>query len=567
MSETIAPTNEGGHVAYFTMEIGLESEMKTYSGGLGVLAGDTVRSYADLDVPAVAVTQLNDLGYCKQELGDDGSQISSPDEWDVSEYLDPLDVEASVHIDGRDVTVTAWEYTVESPQGGTVPVVFLDTNVEDNDDRAREITRRLYGPGTGPRRRVAQELVLGVGGVRVLDELGYQVDTYHLNEGHASFLTLELLKRHEMDPEPVREQCAFTTHTPVPGGHDEFDYGLVGEMMGEYVPVETLQEYGGEEQLHMTKLALNLSHYANAVAKKHEKVSREMFPGYEIDSITNGVHLPTWVSDSFRDLFDEYTPGWRTDPYKLRHATLIPEDEIWEAHQEEKAEFCEYVEDRTGVEMDPEVLTIGFARRAATYKRMNLLFRDISRLRYLASEVGDLQFVFAGKAYPGDVGGEDLIREVFHQAEELSDVMTIVYLEDYDMNMGARLTSGVDVWLNNPRRPYEACGTSGMKCAYNGIPQLSTLDGWWLEGHIEGVTGWKIGPRPGKSWLEDMDPDEEDHLDVHDMYNQLENEVIPTYYQNRDEWGKIMRNAIAFNGPYYHTGRMVGEYLQDAYDR
>ena len=535
----VSASNLDGRIAYYTMEIGIENDVKTYSGGLGVLAGDTIRSFADMELPAVCVSQLNERGYCKQTLEDDGSQISEEDPWEVDEYCEKLDVEVTVPIYGRDVTVTAWKYDVESEKSGhTVPIIYVDTNVEANDPDAREYTKRLYGPGHGDDFQLAQEIVLGIGGTRILDELGYEVDVYHMNEGHAALLTLELLKNNDMDPEAVREQCVFTTHTPVEAGHDEFEWGMVNEVLGEFVPQEELEEYSHEANLNMTLLALNLSRYANSVF---------------------------WIGEDFIDLYDEYTEGWQDNPYKLKHASVIPDDDIWEAHQAQKEETIEFINEREDADLDPDVFTLGFARRATAYKRAGLIFYNHERLRHIAETVGDIQIVFAGKAFPGDVDGEGNIRDIFHNAWELNDVINVEYVEDYDMEVGAALTQGVDVWLNNPRRPLEACGTSGMKAAYNGIPQLGTLDGWWVEGHIENVTGWKIGPEPDESEPDETPAEEEDRTDAMDLYDQLENTVLPMYYNDREQWVDIMRNTMAFNGPYYHTRRMAREYVEDAY--
>ncbi|MFW6018150.1 MAG: alpha-glucan family phosphorylase [Halapricum sp.] len=558
--------NLDGRIAYYTMEIGIENDVKTYSGGLGVLAGDTIRSFADMGVPAVCVAQLNERGYCKQTLEEDGTQISEEDPWPVEEYCEELDVEVTVPIKGRDVTVTAWKYDVVSERSGhTVPIIYLDTNVESNDPDVREYTQRLYSPGYGEDVQLAQEIILGIGGTRILDELGYEIDTYHMNEGHAALLTLELLKENDMDPEAVREQTVFTTHTPVEAGHDQFDWGLVNDVLGQFVPQDVLREYSREQDLHMTLLALNLSRYANSVAKKHQEVSQNMFPGYEIDAITNGVHVPFWVGDSFKELYDEYVEGWRENPYKLKHASVIPDDEIWAAHMDEKRDTIEFINDREDSDLDPETLTIGFARRATAYKRADLIFYEHERLRHIAENVGEFQIVFAGKAFPGDQDGIGNIQQIFHDAWQLNDAINVEYVEDYDMEVGAKLTSGVDVWLNNPRRPLEACGTSGMKAAYNGIPQLGTLDGWWVEGHIENETGWKIGPEPEESEPDETEAEDEDRQDAMDLYDQLENTVVPMYYEDREKWTDIMRNTMAFNGPYYHTQRMVREYLDDAY--
>ena len=562
----VSADNLDGQIAYYTMEIGIENDVKTYSGGLGVLAGDTIRSFADMGLPAVCVSQVNENGYCKQILEEDGTQVSEEDPWPVEEYCEELDVEVTVPIYGRDVTVTAWQYDVVSEKSGeTVPIIYLDTNVESNDPDAQEYTKRLYSPGYGEDHQLAQEIILGIGGTRILDELGYEVDVYHMNEGHAALLTLELLKRNDMDPEAVREQCVFTTHTPVEAGHDQFDWDLVNEVLGEFVPLETLKEYSREQDLHMTYLALNLSRYANSVAKKHQEVSRNMFPGYDIDAITNGVHVPFWVGEDFIDVYDEYTEGWQENPYKLKHASVIPDDDIWEAHQSQKEDLIEYVNEHEGADMDTDVLTIGFARRATAYKRADLLFYNHERLRHIAETVGEFQIIFAGKAFPGDEDGAGNIREIFHNAWELNDAVNVEYIEDYDMDVGGLLTQGVDVWLNNPRRPLEACGTSGMKAAYNGIPQFGTLDGWWVEGHIENETGWKIGPEPEESKPDETPAEEEDRTDAMDLYDQLENTIVPMYYNDREKWIDIMRNTMAFNGPYYHTRRMSREYLEDAY--
>lgn len=550
--------NKTERVAYFTMEIGLESEMSTYSGGLGILAGDVVRSFADLETPAVCITQLNRKGYCKQKLNDEGDQIDSPDEWNHEKFLEKLPVRASVQVEGREVKVSAWRRYIEGDEGFTVPVIFLDTNLEENDERDRRITDRLYGGGQ--RYRLAQEIVLGIGGARILKELGYRIRKYHMNEGHSALLTLELLKEHDMNHDPVRELCAFTTHTPVAGGHDEFSYDLVKEVLGDLVPLETLKKLSSEDCLHMTILALNLSGYHNAVSKRHEEVSGDIFPDHSFDSITNGVHVPTWTSESFEEVYDEHLPGWRSNPSKLRHATRVPGPKLWEAHQKEKGKLIDLVNERKDIGMSEDILTLGFARRAAPYKRADLMFYDIEKLTKISEEAGDFQAIFAGISHPKVESGKELIREIYQYAEELRDRIKIAYLEDYDMNMGKIMTSGSDVWLNNPDRPREACGTSGMKAALNGVPQLATLDGWWIEGHLEGKTGWSIGPSPRQDGEEYSDEE-----DAKNLYNKLENSVIPKFYEDRDGWIELMRNSISFNGAHFSSRRMVQEYISNAY--
>jgi starch phosphorylase len=555
-------------IAYVSMEFGLENGMNTYNGGLGILAGDVVRGFADLGVGAVGVTLLNDEGLGEQFLDDDGTQHTEPAPWPVEEFCDPLDATTTVDIGPETVEVGAWRYDVTSEFGGTVPVIMLDTDREGNSEWARDLTERVYAPGRDQRFKLAAELVLGIGGVRMLDELGYDVGTYHMNEGHASFLTLELLDRADLDAEAVREQCVFTTHTPVAAAHEEFHYDLLAELAGDPVPIDTVREHSAEGMVHTTRLALNLSRYVNGVAKRHQEVSREMFPDHAeaIDAVTNGAHVPTWVGDHVASLFDEHLRNWRRFPTKLQHATLIDREDIWTAHREEKTELIEYVADRQGVDLDPDVLTLGFARRAVPYKRAPLLFEDVDRLREVVARAGDLQVVYAGKAFPGDDLGGEIIREIHRYADELDEEIPITYLEDYDMEMGAKLTAGVDVWLNNPRRPREASGTSGMKAAFNGVPQFSTVDGWWVEGHIEGETGWAIGPDPHTAREQRMTDAREDLVDATALYDTLEADILPTYYDDHERWTAIMQNAIAFNGSRYHARRMIEEYLADAYD-
>lgn len=552
------------------MEIALSDEIPTYSGGLGVLAGDTVRSNADLETPMVGVTMLYREGYFEQGLDEEGVQSAEPELWNVEDHLRPLHPHVTVMIEGEEVTVRAWEYTVEGITGGTLPVYFLDTDLETNDEWQRSLTDRLYG---GDRRyRMAQEIVLGVGGVRMLSALGHDgIERYHMNEGHASFLTLELLNRSatahgrshvtEEDVTNVRRQCIFTTHTPVPAGHDRFDDDLVRSTFGPNTDLVEMDAILFDRQpLNMTELALDLSRYVNGVAKKHGEVSRDMFTGYEIDSITNGIHLPSWTSPPFKQLFDRYVPGWENDNFSLRHALSIPRDEIWEAHRAAKQNLVDYVDRTTEAELNPEVFTLGFARRAATYKRADLLFDDMERLRRIAREAGAFQLVYSGKAHPQDEGGQHLIRRIFDARDELAPEIKVVYLEDYNMELGLLMTTGVDCWLNNPTPPKEASGTSGMKSAVNGVPSLSILDGWWIEGHLEGVTGWAIG---NGETVEDES--EQRRRDAESLYTKLESAVIPTFYEDRNAWKEIMAQAIALNGSYFNTQRMVQEYVLKAY--
>ena len=560
-------------IAYFSMEIGLRAELPTYSGGLGVLAGDTIKSAADLSLPMVAVTLNYRKGYFRQRLTPEGWQMEEPVTWNPADLMTLLPEKVTVPIEGREVTVQAWRYDVKSPGsgGGTVPTLFLDTDCEENAEEDRRLTDHLYGGDAAY--RLKQEVVLGIGGVRMLRELDVSVKKYHMNEGHASLLTVELLLRSKRDIEQVwderlvwnyeavRELCVFTTHTPVAAGHDQFGYDLVTQVLGDLIDIGVLKELGGADMLNMTYLALNLSMYVNGVAKKHREVSRNMFHGYAIHAITNGVHSYTWTSEPFRKLFDRYLPGWANEPELFVRVDHIPDEEIWNAHQAAKQRLMQLVKERTGVEMGLETLTFGFARRAATYKRAELLFSDPNRLRQIGK--GKLQIVYAGKAHPRDQAGKEVIQRVVNSMQGVASEVPAVYLEGYDMDLSACLIPGVDLWLNNPIRPQEASGTSGMKAAHNGVPNFSVLDGWWIEGHIEGVTGWAIGPEAKEESLIERHDEE----DLADLYRKLETVIIPTYYEHRDAWIRIMKNAIGKNAYYFNTHRMMRRYVTYAYIR
>ncbi len=558
-------------IAYFSMEIGIRNEIPTYSGGLGVLAGDTIRTSADLKLPMVAVTLLTRKGYFRQALDKEGKQDAYPVDWNPSHFMILLPYKVSVQIEGRDVLVQSWQYNEESLTGGCVPIFFLDTDIEENSPEDREITSYLYGGDIAY--RLKQEIVLGIGGVRILHELGFEIKKYHMNEGHSSLLTLELLNRFKRpiedvwdeklvwDIERVKDICVFTTHTPVEAGHDRFPYDLIGRIMGEMIPLDVMKELGGEDNLNMTRLGLNLSEFINGVAKKHSEVSRDMFPGYEISAITNGVHTFTWTCDSFKKLYDKYLPSWANEPEIFVRVGRIPNEELWDAHMEAKRLLIGFVEENTGVQMSPDILTIGSARRATAYKRADLIFSDIERLERIAS--GKLQIIFSGKAHPKDDPGKKLIEKIFAEKIKLKDKIKIAYIENYDMNIALRIISGVDIWLNTPLRPREASGTSGMKAAHNGVMNFSVLDGWWIEGHIEGFTGWSIGPNPTETKLtENMDT-----KDAVDLYDKLENKIIPLFYNDRNGWIRMMQNAIGKNAYYFNSHRMMRRYVTEAYIR
>lgn len=553
-------------VAYFSMEIAIDPGMPTYSGGLGMLAGDTVRSAADLSVPMIAMTLLHRKGYFRQRLDPSGWQTEESISWDVAKFCRELPERVQVRIEDRTVHLRAWQYTVTGISGHILPVILLDADLPENTEWDRALTHYLYGGDS--HYRLCQEIILGMGGIRMLRALGhYQVRRYHLNEGHAALLGVELLDERARffgrstcnsdDVQVVREQCVFTTHTPVPAGHDKFPLDHVAHVLGRNDLYSMPDVYCCDDELNMTYLALNLCHYVNGVAKKHAEVSRQMLTShngthrYQIDSITNGVHLGTWAAPSFVELFDRHIPGWRTDNPSLRNALRIPTEEIWQAHQVAKIHSIDEVNRRTNAHFDPDVFTIGFARRATSYKRADLLLSDPSRLREIANRVGRLQIIFAGKAHPRDDAGKKIIQDIFQSRDTLRPEVLIVYLENYDWELGRTLTSGVDLWLNTPQPPMEASGTSGMKAALNGVPSLSVPDGWWIEGCIEGFTGWSIQDAPEGA--------------ASSLYHQLENVVIPLYYQNRDRFIEVMRHAIALNSSHFNTQRMVQEYILKAY--
>jgi starch phosphorylase len=549
---------EERRIAYFSMEIGLNDDIHTYSGGLGVLAGDTIRSCADLNIPLVAVTLVSRKGYLKQEITGEGKQIDYPDEWTPSTCMDELPTQVKVQIQGREVKVKAWLYEHQSLSGGLVPLLFLDTNIEDNAPEDRELTSFLYGGDE--KYRLKQEVILGVGGVKMLEATGFKIRKYHMNEGHSSLLTLELLRRNELDPDRVKDLCVFTTHTPVEAGHDKFSYDIVRNILGEIVPLETLKTFGGQNRLNMTRLALNLSRYVNGVAKRHKDFSLQLFPGYHISAVTNGVHAFTWTCESFRRLYDQYLPGWANEPELLVRVECIPDDEIWLAHMEAKEKLLEYVEQKTGVNLDREVLTLGYARRATPYKRPNLLFSDLEKLKQV-NRKRRIQAIFAGKAHPRDESGKQLIEDIYGCIDQLRNEIKIVYLEDYNMRIAAMLTSGVDVWLNTPLPPFEASGTSGMKAAHNGVINFSVLDGWWIEGYIEGVTGWSIGPSPNEPVAEE----ERKYREMEDLYHKLEYIILTTFYNRRDDWIQLMENSIGKIAYYFNSHRMIRRYVTEAY--
>ena len=538
----------------------MENNMPTYAGGLGVLAGDVVRSSSDLRLPLVAVTLLSRKGYFRQEITKAGKQIEHPIEWNPADFMNLLSEEVIVNIESRRVVVKAWLYECfsNSVVGESVPVIFLDTDTEENALQDREITHFLYGGDE--RYRLKQEVILGIGGTKMLEAMGFEIRKYHMNEGHSSLLTLELLRRNKMNEESVRDSCIFTTHTPVEAAHDKFSYSLVKDVIGESISLDVLKKFGGNDRLNMTLLAINLSDHINGVSKRHRGLARENYPGFEIQAITNGIHSFTWTCSHFRELYDKYLEGWANEPELLVRVDAISDEEIWLAHTKAKNDLINYINSTKKIEMDYETLTLGFARRATAYKRGYLIFSDLERLRRI-SKKRRIQIVFSGKAHPKDDLGKEMIESIIHSAENLRNDINIIYLEDYSMGLAAKLVSGVDVWLNTPLPPLEASGTSGMKAAHNGVINFSVLDGWWIEGWIEDVTGWAIGPNPENS----LTSKETTMRELEDLYGKLEFIIIPKFYEEREEWIKMMKNSIGMISHHFNSHRMMRAYATSTY--
>jgi glycogen phosphorylase len=561
----ITPFLDRPRIAYFSMEIALAAEIPTYSGGLGILAGDTLRSAADLQIPLIGVTLASRRGYFRQEIDGAGRQIEHPAPWDPAQHTSRLEAKIVVKVNGRQVWVGGWLYIVKTHSGGTVPVILLDTDLPENDERDRDITHYLYGGNQAY--RLKQEIVLGIGGLRILQALDFNVRNYHMNEGHAALLAVELMRRFRYHdrrrPEEsnynipgVRTLCRFTTHTPVEAGHDQFDWGLVHELLDGFVDVDVLKQHAGQDRLNMTRLALNLSGFVNGVAQRHAETSRKMFPGYEVHAVTNGVHPRTWAAPGFIELYDRYLPGWGYETLLLNRADQIPDEQIWSAHTAAKTRLIERVQQHCNVTLDPETPIISFARRMTAYKRPELLFSDIERLRMIARRY-PFQLVLAGKAHPRDEPGKHAIEDVHRYIRTLADSVPAAYLPDYNMAVAGDLVSGSDIWLNTPLRPFEASGTSGMKAAFNGVPQLSVLDGWWVEGCIEGVTGWAIG----------NDHESANGEDAESLYHKLEDTVLPLWHGDRPKWIALMKSVISKNGAMFTSHRMLRRYAIEAYLR
>ena len=533
-------------IAYFSAEIGISSNLPTYSGGLGVLAGDHIKSAADLKINMVAISLLYKEGYFKQIIDQEGKQREVYPKFVPEPILSELSHIFSINLNGKEIFIKACVYNHQSINGFTVPIYFLDTDISENDDETRGITLRLYSGDN--RHRILQESILGYGGMKLLEILNQNnIKKYHMNEGHCSFIVLYLLKKYKGDIEKVRSKCHFTTHTPVPAGHDQFEYKLVKEILGNLISDDISLPSMNHDKFHMTELGLQFSKTANGVSKLHGDVAQKQFPWRDIGYVTNGVHHYTWVSNSFAALFDEFFPNWQYEPESLKKIDKVDSNALWDAHFKAKTELLHFANSQLSKALDPNILTIGFARRAATYKRAQLIFKEPEKLIDLGA--GKIQLVFSGKAHPNDKEGKELISGIIQNAKDFEGKIKIIYLENYNMWLGKLITSGVDVWLNTPLRPNEASGTSGMKSALNGIPNLSILDGWWDEGCNDKVNGWSIGSS------EHVDDDR----DVSSLYETLKLDVIPTFYDDRDRWISIMRNSIK-TGVDFTSQRMLKDY-------
>ena len=601
-------------IAYFSMEFGLAESMPIYSGGLGILAGDTLKSASDLGLPVVGIGMAYQQGYFRQYLNIDGWQQES---YPTNDFFN-LSMQPVLDKEGNLLKVPIWfphrtvQVQVWRVQVGRVPLYLLDTNCEENDPADRKITDTLYGGDQ--EMRIQQEVVLGIGGIRALTALDLAPTVCHMNEGHSAFLTLErirqLTERTDLDFNEAREAIGsanvFTTHTPVPAGFDIFgpelmekylrDYpGRLGLNKKAFLALGRLDPNNNQEGFNMALLAGKHASYINGVSKLHAEVTREMWKGqwqgvpqHEIPiiGITNGIHLRTWLSREMADLLDTYLgTHWHQDPDDhevWKRIEQIPDEEIWRIHIRRRERLVGFARrrlyeqlkrrganrgelDESKEVLSPNILTIGFARRFATYKRATLILRNPDRLRRLLLDPDrPIQFIFAGKAHPRDVHGKELIKQIVHFGREANIRRRIVFLENYDMNVARYLVQGVDVWLNSPRRPLEASGTSGMKAAANAALNLSVLDGWWDEGYNANV-GWAIGA--GEDY-EDFAT--QDHIEANALYNLLENEIVPTFYDLSTDrlprrWIHMMKRAMMELAPVFNTHRMVQDYTEKFY--
>nr|WP_168190181.1 alpha-glucan family phosphorylase [Caloramator sp. E03] len=529
-------------VAYFSMEYGLDASMKTYAGGLGILAGDYIKAAKDYNFPIIPIGIKWKQGYTDQMIDKNGKPYDSYHNYEYN-FLEDTNIKITVKIRKRDVVCKVWKVD----KFGNVPLYLLDTDLPENEDKW--ITGQLYG--WFKEERIAQEMVLGIGGIKALRALGIDVDVYHFNEGHAVFAALELI-REKMDKglsfedalKQTREEVVFTTHTPIVEGNESHTLDCIMYMgANNGLSLEQMVQLGGDP-FNMTVAALRTSRISNAVSKLHEITANKMWKDIQdkspIIGITNAIHIPTWVDE---------------DILKASEGN----GDIWECHIKNKKALIDFIYERNGVKLDPYILLIGFSRRAAPYKRSNLIFSDLNVIEPLLKEK-KIQMVYAGKAHPLDDTGKKIIENIVSISKKYPE--SVVFLENYDMSIGKMLTRGSDVWLNNPRRPKEASGTSGMKAAMNGVLNLSTLDGWWPEACQHGINGWQFG-----DGFESENDEELDKNDLIKLYNVLLNDVIPTYYNNKSKWIEMMKNSILSTKDYFSMKRMIEEYYQKMYTK
>ena len=563
----LAPFLARTRIAYFTMEVALRAEMHTYAGGLGVLAGDTARSAADLELPVVFVALVSRAGYFRQSIDAEGRQLEQPDWWSPEDWCQPLDAMVAVTIEQRRVWVRPWLYVHASAESGrAVPVLLLDTDLDQNSDEDRRITHHLYGGDEAY--RLKQEAVLGIGGVRLLHALGFDIRTYHLNEGHAALLALELLERSRpmgrddagqapCDAAAVRERCVFTTHTPVEAAQDRFGHALFERLLPDLSDGLQLRTLAGNDAVNMTRLALSLAGWVNGVSVRHARTTEHMYPGRRIHAVTNGVHVGTWTHPGFAALYQAHWPHWQHEPELLARAAVLPGDDLWRCHAAAKSELVEHVRRTSGHAFDPELPLLVIARRMTGYKRPLLLFSDMERLAAIARRQ-PFQLVLAGKAHPHDDSGKDAIHALHLHLRALPPGIDAVFLPNHGLALAQRLVAGADLWLNTPLPPMEASGTSGMKAALNGVLNASVLDGWWLEACQHGVNGWAIG--------DDAEPFAAT-ADAQALYRLLEEDVLPTWANGRARWQAMMKEGIRSIASFFNSQRMMRRYASEVYLR
>ncbi len=554
-------------IAYFVMECAVDSRIPTYSGGLGILAGDTLQSFADLEVPAVCITLLWKNGFTNQKLSNDGTQLDSVQEWDVERYMQPTNIKIKMPLGDKDITITAYKYTIESTKGDSeIDAYFLTPDVPENDPETRKICDRLYIEGGLT--RLKQEIILGIGGYEMLKAIKYKPFLYHINESHSAFLIASLMKDMN-DLNRVKSRVVFTTHTPVPAAFDKFAMKDVAGMLGRYCDKQVLYDIYQEklednDELNLSWLAIKNAKNVVAVSRKHKFVSEQIFEGYRLKYVTNGIHHIKWASAHHKMLYAKYINGWEDDPDLLRGAACIPDNEFAQAHILSKETLVEMVNSESDASFIPENFTIAMAKRITHYKRNNLILSNPNKLIEIAENKGNIQIIFAGKAHPADPDGLAMIKSIHNASQYIASKtkkIKIAFLENYNIHKADIILAGVDLWLNNPVRPLEASGTSGMKASLNGVPNFSVLDGWWLEACMEGINGWGIGPRPAWTDLSYSD----DVQDLNDIYGKLEFNILDLYYKNFSDYLKIMKMAVSTIAPHFNTHRMVSEYVTDLY--